>query len=213
MKIAAVADMHGDLRNVFRAIEACRPDLLLSCGDWGDLRETDPAAFRALPADVPVLTVYGNHDDIDFLSAAANNDGSPILMSPGEVRERDGLRFAGISGIWAKSHRKPYYVTDDDVAQIASGLAGRGVDVLVSHGCAIGLADTVPGGRHGGHRCFLNAFQVIAPRLYLCGHLHVAQEHVLNDGRIIVNVGYTCEGDYWTFEINQKEIEVRHHRL
>ena len=213
MRIVAVSDMHGDLKSVPQAIEASRPDLVLCCGDWGDPGDMDPGAFQGILAEAPVLTVYGNHDDLEFLSAAKNLDGSPLLLSPGEVRELHGLRFAGISGIWAKSHRKPYYVTDEDVARVASQLAGKGVDVLLSHGCAIGIADAVPGGRHGGHRCFLDAFRVISPRLYLCGHLHVAQERVLKDGRIIVNVGYTCEGDYWVFEIDRQNIEFQHHRL
>lgn len=213
MRIAAVSDMHGNLRSVSQVIEISRPDLVISCGDWGDPGEIDRDVFRAILAEVPVLTVYGNHDDLEFLSAAKNLDGSPVLLYPGEVCERDGLRFAGISGIWAKSHRQAYYVTDEDVAKSASLLAGRDVDVLLTHGCPIGLVDAVPGGRRGGQRCFLDAFHVISPRLYLCGHLHFPQKRVLKGGRIMVNLGYTCEGDYWTFELNRESIESQYHKL
>ncbi|HUV05795.1 MAG TPA: metallophosphoesterase [Armatimonadota bacterium] len=213
MRVIAVGDMHGELKYVFRAVEDARPDLLLCCGDWGDPAEMDPGALDAILAAAPVFTVYGNHDDLGLLSQVRNLDGDPVLLSAGEIRERDGLRFAGISGIWAKSHRQPHYVTDEDVATFASGLAGRGVDVLLSHGCPIGLADATPSGTRGGQRCFLDAFHVISPRLHLCGHLHVPQKRVLKDGRIIVNVGYTCEGDYWSFEINQEAIEVEYHKL
>jgi Icc-related predicted phosphoesterase len=56
------------------------------------------------------------------------------------------------------------------------------------------VADFTPTGRHGGQRCFLEAFKTVAPRLHLCGHLHVAQERVLKDGHKIINVGQTPEG-------------------
>ena len=92
------------------------------------------------------------------------------------------LRLAAIGGIWAKSHAKPHYVTDADVAQAAARIARSGpVDILLTHACPIGLADLTPTGRHGGQRCFLEAFNTIKPRVHLCGHLHVAQERVLKE--------------------------------
>ncbi|MHB0913437.1 MAG: metallophosphoesterase family protein [Armatimonadota bacterium] len=203
-RLLAVTDMHGDLRNVRLAIREASPDLVVSCGDWGE-RVTRGEIEEAL-GGVPALTVYGNHDDIDLLAEMG------LLLPPGEVREVGGLRFAGISGIWAKSHRERYYVTDEDVAEQAAKLAGKGVDVLLSHGCPVGIADTVPGGRHGGQRCFLEAFHTVRPRLYLCGHLHTAQHRGLKDGALVVNVGYTCRGDYWTFEITDT-VSWRQHKL
>ena len=37
-----------------------------------------------------------------------------------------GLNIAAIGGIWAKSHAKPHYVTDDDVAEAAGRIARSG---------------------------------------------------------------------------------------
>ena len=213
MRLIAISDMHGNLSAAYEAASASNPDLILSCGDWGDPGEINPDEFTHILSIAPVLTVYGNHDHMDLLSSARNTDGSPVLLSPGEVREIAGLRLAGISGIWAKSHRKPYFVTDEDVAHQASLIAGKRVDVLLTHGCPIGLADAVPGGRRGGQRCFLDAYHVIIPRVYLCGHLHFTQERNLSNGRVVINVGYTCEGDYWMLEIGPQEIEARHYRL
>jgi len=212
MKILAVSDMHGELGNVVRALDKSPADLLLCCGDWGDPDEIDEEIFTRILAHIPVLSVYGNHDDMELLSNAKNTDGSSVLLESGEVRRRDGLQLTGISGIWAKTHKEPYYITDEEVAQIAGALADAEVDVLLTHGCAIGLADAVPGGRRGGQRCFLNAFHAIAPRLYLCGHLHVPEKRVLKDGRTVVNVGYTHDGDYWTFDLNEESITAEHHR-
>jgi Icc-related predicted phosphoesterase len=213
MRITAISDMHGNLGSARAALDLTEPDLILCCGDWGDPGEVNPADLQSITAKARVLTVYGNHDDLDVLSAARNTDGSPALLSPGEIREVGGLRFAGISGIWAKSHQKPYYVTDEDVAHQASLLAGRGVDILLTHGCPIGLADGLPGGRRGGQRCFLDAFHAIMPRIHLCGHLHFPQMRNLSSGRVVVNVGYTCEGDYWVLQIGPQEVEARHYKL
>jgi uncharacterized protein len=123
-----------------------------------------------------------------------------------------GLRLAAIGGIWAKSHAKRHYVTDADVAEASARIVESGpVDILLTHGCPIGLADLTPTGRHGGQRCFLDAFKTIAPRLHLCGHLHVAQEHVLKDGRKVINVGASSEGSIVVVEFDEsrRSLEAR----
>ena len=107
-----------------------------------------------------------------------------------------GLTVAGISGIWAKSHRQPYYVTDEDVAeqaaQIAAGWAARPPPDAR-------LPDR-PGGSDAerpdtaASAAFLLANQVVAPKIHLCGHLHLAQERTLQDGRRVLNVGPSSEG-------------------
>ena len=86
-------------------------------------------------------------------------------------------------------------MTDQDVARFAREIAAAGpVDILLTHACPIGLADLTATGRHGGQRCFLDASNTIAPRLHLCGHLHVPQEKKLRDGRKVINVGATPQG-------------------
>ncbi len=193
--ILAVSDLHGDLNSVIEAVERFRPDALVSCGDWGDPGEVDEAALARIVARLPVATTFGNHDPVALLRRLRNGDGSPVLIGQGEVRPFAGLRVAAIGGIWAKSHRLPHYVTDDDVAGFAASIKTDGpVDLLLTHGCPAGLADLTPTGRHGGQRCFLNASHEVAPWVHLCGHLHVAQERALKDGRVILNVGATPEG-------------------
>jgi Icc-related predicted phosphoesterase len=194
-RILVVSDLHGDLACAQRACAHVRPDLILSCGDWGDPDEVDPSAFGALLEVAPIYTTFGNHDPLDFLAGRSNTDGTPVLMAQGQRQERGGIWLAAIGGIWAKSHAKRHYVTDADVADAADRIGRAGpVDILVTHGCPVGLADLTPSGRHGGQRCFLEANKVISPRLHLCGHLHVPQERALKDGRRIVNVGATPEG-------------------
>lgn len=203
MRILVVSDLHGDLGSVRRALDRVRPELILSCGDWGDPEEFDEPAFMALLATAPIHTTFGNHDPMERLGRLSNRDGSPVLLPQGERTDVNGLSVAAIGGIWAKSHRKPHYVTDDDVAAFADRIARSGpVEILITHGCPIGLADLTPSGRHGGQRCFLEANKTIAPRLHLCGHLHVAQERTLADGRRIINVGATPEGSIVVVEFD-----------
>src|SRR5262249_2945139 len=157
-----------------------------------------------------------NHDAIDVLSELRNLDGSSVLLGQGVAESVCGLRIGAIGGIWAKSHAKSFYVTDADVAKLAAQLArSRPIDILLTHGCPVGLADLTPSGSHGGQRCFLEASKAIAPRLHLCGHLHVAQERVLKDGRKVMNVGATPDGWYvdLRFDPSRNTIEAIQERL
>jgi Icc-related predicted phosphoesterase len=200
MKIVAVSDMHGRLGPVTTIVERERPDVLLSPGDWGDASEVDAADFQPFLERQPVLTTFGNHDNLELLPTLDNRDGSPILLENGTAREIAGLRIAGINGIWAKSHRKPFYITDEEVLAIARKLADQRIDILITHGCPIGMADLTPINTHGGKRCFTEAFARIQPALHLCGHLHRASSHRTRDGKLVVNVGFTHDGDYAVFD-------------
>ena len=195
MHILVVSDLHGDLKSAHRAVSFVQPDLILSCGDWGDPEEVDENELTGLLAVAPIYTTFGNHDPLDLLARLRNRDGSDVLLPQGKPVRAMGLRLAAIGGIWAKSHAKRHYVTDADVAEAATRIARSGpIDILLTHGCPVGLADLTPTGRHGGQRCFLDAFKIIAPRLHLCGHLHVPQERSLKDGQRILNVGETPAG-------------------
>jgi uncharacterized protein len=195
VRILVVSDLHGDLKSARRAVAFVQPDLILSCGDWGDPEQVDETDLDLLLAAAPVRTTFGNHDPLDLLERLKNRDGSAVLLAQGNRVDIGGLKLAAIGGIWAKSHAKRHYVTDADVAQVAARIARAGpVDILITHGCPVGMADSTPSGRRGGQRCFLDAFQAVAPRLHLCGHIHVPQEHVLKDGRKVMNVGQTPAG-------------------
>jgi Icc-related predicted phosphoesterase len=212
MRLLVVSDLHGVLDSARRAFDRVRPEVILSCGDWGDPEEVDEATFAALLAAAPIYTTFGNHDPMEILGCLQNRDGSPVLLPQGQATDVIGLKVAAIGGIWAKSHKKPHYVTDADVAEAASRIARSGpVDILLTHGCPIGLADRTESGRHGGQRCFLDANKTIAPRLHLCGHLHVAQERTLKDGRRIINVGATPEGSIVVIEFDpsSRDLEAR----
>jgi Icc-related predicted phosphoesterase len=205
MKILVISDLHGDFTCAVRACELARPELLLCCGDWGDADQVAANDLELFLEFCPLLTTFGNHDPLALLAATKNRDGSSVLLGQGEIRRVAGMSIASIGGIWAKSHRLPHYVTDQDVARFALEIATAGpVEILLTHACPVGLADVTPSGRHGGQRCFLNAFNTISPRLHLCGHLHVAQERAVRDGRKVINVGATPEGSIAVVEFDAR---------
>ncbi len=212
MKLIAVGDPHGDLANLWTVLDQERPDGLLCVGDWGDPGQIGAVVWDELLArGVPVLSVFGNHDDLPTLSTLRNRDGSPVLLGQGERRaDFCGVSVAGVSGIWAKSHRLPHYVTDEDVAGWAAQLAaGPPVDVLLTHGCPLGVADRTPSGRPGGQRCFLDLLKGVRPRLYLCGHLHVAQRRDLTDPlAAVLNTGEIPRGHYVVLTISENGGDV-----
>ena len=151
-----------------------------------------------------------------MLKELHNRDGTPVLLPQGDPLVVAGLHLAAIGGIWAKSHAKAHYVTDQDVALAAARAAKAGpIDILLTHGCPIGLADMTPSGRHGGQRRFLEANKTISPRLHFCGHLHLAQERVFKDGRKVINVGATPDGSYAIveFDAERHALEARLERL
>lgn len=226
MRLLAVGDLHGNTDLLFRLLDSEKPDGVLGVGDWGDAGQITPETWDALLSRVPVATVFGNHDDIPYLASLKNHDGSPVLLPQGKAGSFGdmtlagvstvapvksiiaaasfcGLRLAAISGIWAKSHKKDYWVTDEDVTgwakhlqtEIANGAPA--LDVLLTHGCPIGVADRTVSGRPGGQRCFLGLLQAVRPQVYLCGHLHVAQRRDLSDPPCaVINTGDLPRGSY-----------------
>jgi Icc-related predicted phosphoesterase len=210
MRLLAVSDLHGDLDSAWEALEAARPDALLSCGDWGDPDQVDLAQLERFTARLPVYTVFGNHDPLETLQEWRNRDGSPVLLKNGEPIQVGTLTLAGINGIWAKTRRKPYYVTDEEVdaAALRAAAQARSVDILLTHGCPSGVADLTGRNQHGGQRCFLRAFQTLRPRVYLTGHLHRAQEHRTRDGQVVRNVGQTPGGDATLITVSDDGLEV-----
>ena len=210
MRIVAISDLHGTLHPIYNIIDLEKPDLLLCAGDWGVASEIDESDFEAVTSQAHTLTVFGNHDHLELLPIIKNKDGSSILLDNGEARQCFGLSVAGINGIWAKSHKQPYYVTDDEVATAASNLKDENVDILITHGCPIGMADLTPIGTHGGQRCFTDAFRVVNPKLQICGHLHRKSSYQTKDGRVVLNIGFTKEGDYANLFTKAGAFEFEH---
>ncbi len=48
MQILVVSDLHGDLDSAHRAAKFVQPDMILSCGDWGDPDQVDENLLAGL---------------------------------------------------------------------------------------------------------------------------------------------------------------------
>lgn len=208
IRVLAIGDLHGHWGFLWQAVEEEKPDLLLSVGDWGDPGQVTETDFRRLLRQVLTYTVYGNHDDIALLSQLSNGDGTPVLLPAGVAVQVGGLRLAGISGIWAKSKKKPYYITDEQILHAARSIERKGVQILVTHACPVGLADVTPKGTHGGQRSLLDAFKIVQPLCHLCGHLHRPQMRTLKSGQIVLNAGFGAQGDYALLDVTPQSVSV-----
>lgn len=213
MKIVAVSDLHGDFNPLHRILDQEQPELLLCAGDWGKPEEVSEEAFRAILDRVATFTVFGNNDDLQRLANLQNSDGTPVLLENGEPRAMGELTLAGISGIRAKSHKKPWYITDEEVAAAARKVQGHKVAILITHECPIGMADLTPEGKHGGHRCFTEAFKIVQPRIHLCGHLHRQGTYQTRAGQAVINIGISGAGDYARLHFENSRVSYEATRL
>jgi len=188
VKVLVISDLHYNKR-VFHGIDESgawewlldivdyhRPDLLLSCGDWGPA--INPEEFYELLKRTIVLTIYGNHENMDALTRLYNvktNAYLPILMEDARVYEFSGLRIAGINGIIARKRKVKKGVprrTPEEFLNIAKKLEGRGVDILLMHETPY-LPELFPFMRDDcASRTALEAVRVVKPRLVFNGHMH-----------------------------------------
>ncbi len=142
--ILVVSDMHfeveyhhgtyqyGALEWLLGVIRRVKPNTLIGLGDWGTAWKDED--WEALTSLIPVMAIYGNHENIGLLQSVRNKDDTPVLMKDGEVLTLEDLRFGFINGIMAERlerlkpvPRKSQY----DFLRFAKSLVG--VDVLCTH--------------------------------------------------------------------------------
>ena len=188
MRVMIVSDLHYE-RRVFRGVDESRawewllsivdyhrPDLLLSCGDWGSA--INEGGFYKLLRRVIVLTIYGNHENMDVLRKMYNiktDNYLPILMEDGRVYELSGLRIAGISGIIASKRKVKKGVprrTPNEFLEVAKKFKEKKIDILLIHETPylpelfLFMKDDYTS------RTALEAVRVVKPRLVFNGHMH-----------------------------------------
>ena len=183
-----ISDLHYDMR-IFRGVdedkawewlvsivEYHKPDLLLSCGDWGTAINVEE--FYGLLKRTVVLSIYGNHENMDVLSKLYNVLPSkylPVLIEDGRVYEVYGLSIAGINGIISEKRRSRKGVPrkkPEEFLKIARELEGRGVDILLIHETPY-LPELFPSMRDTvASKTALKTIEVIKPKVVFNGHMH-----------------------------------------
>ena len=188
MKMMVISDLHYENRvshsiNESRAwswlvsiVNYHKPDLLLSCGDWGTaINENE---FHELLRKTTVLTIYGNHENMDVLTKLYNvkyDMHLPVLMEDAKVYELYGLRIAGINGIIASKKKVKKGVprkTPEEYLEYARKLEGKDIDILLIHETPY-LPDLFPFMRDDfTSRTALKAVEIVKPKIVINGHMH-----------------------------------------
>nr|WP_228430548.1 metallophosphoesterase [Baekduia soli] len=112
--------------------------------------------------EVPILGVYGNHDDGRYLGAANTTDLHLATATLG------GLTFTGFQGCVRYKRGAPLQYSQREASRLARGLPRA--DVLVTHSPPRGVHEE-PGDRaHEGFDGLRAYVEAVQPRLHLHGH-------------------------------------------
>lgn len=173
MRIAVVADIHGNvraLRAVMDDLKQVSPDSVLNLGDCvsGPLEAAETADVLI---SLAWTTIRGNHDR-QLLDRPAEKMGSSDRAAASEL----------------KNHHSAWLSTLDVTAEVE--------DLLLCHGTPdndlVYLLETVePDGRAriATRAEIARRLDGTSARVVLCGHSHMARVVTLDDGRLVVNPG------------------------
>ena len=188
MKIMVISDLHYDKR-IFHGIDESkawewllsivdyhRPDLLLSCGDWG--HDINREEFYELLKRTLVFSIYGDHENVNVLKSLYNirtDNQLPVLMEDGRVYRINNLNIAGTNGIIASERKVKKGVPRklaEDFIEIANKLRNEDIDILLIHEVPA-LKEVYPEIRvDHATRAVLEAIRIVKPKLVFNGHLH-----------------------------------------
>jgi Icc-related predicted phosphoesterase len=156
MRLLVLADEESWLP--LRAIvESHRPDVVVTLGDL------EPDVLDPLGRfPIPVLGVYGNHDDGRYLDAANTTN---LHLGTATI---DGVSFAGFEGSVRYTPGVPLQYTQQQASRLARRLPAA--DVLISHSPPRGIHEEPDDRAHEGFDGLRDYVQRVGPRLHLHGH-------------------------------------------
>lgn len=188
MKVMVISDLHFDKRVIhgideskvwswlLGIVDYHKPDLLLSCGDWGTAINYE--GFYDLLKRTIVLSIYGNHENLDVLSRLYNvktESYLPVLMEDGRLYEISKLRIAGVNGnihLKKRTRKGVPRGKPDDFLDVAEKLRKIKIDVLLVHETSY-LPEQFPFMRDSvGARTSLKLIETVKPKLVFNGHKH-----------------------------------------
>lgn len=169
-------------------------DLILACGDLPG----DYLGYLMDALDVPLVFVPGNHDPelagyrmsragLTLLAGLPARPPVPegAINADGRIVDVAGLRIAGLGGCM-RYGRGPNQYTERQqrrrahalrgrsmLARRRAGLAGPGVDILLTHAPPRGVGDE-PDLAHHGFDCYHALVAALRPALLLHGHVRPA---------------------------------------
>jgi uncharacterized protein len=157
MRLLAVADQEPHIPLV-RLVAHHQPDAVVLLGDlspdW-----LDPLGRFS---DLPIMGVYGNHDDGRYLEARNLTD---LHLCGVEVGP---LRFTGFEGCVQYRYGAPLQYTQKEARRMARRLPEA--DVLLSHAPPAGIHEEPDDRAHEGFEALRDYIERVQPRLALHGH-------------------------------------------
>jgi predicted phosphodiesterase len=189
MRFVAISDTHGQ----HQAVALPAGDVLVHAGDVSSRGRRDEvvdflAWFAATPFRYRIL-IAGNHD---FFFEDAPADEVASILPPEIVYLNDsGTTIDGVR-IWG-SPIQPWF--HDWAFNRQRGpeirkhwdLIPQGIDLLITHGPALGMLDRTVGQMDVGCEDLLAAIARTRPKVHLCGHIHEAYGQAERDGTLFIN--------------------------
>ncbi|RLE64622.1 MAG: hypothetical protein DRJ47_07135 [Thermoprotei archaeon] len=90
--------------------------------------------FEEIFSKTKFYMIYGNHDDMEWLSSLRNKDGTPALLRDAEIVRVGELRFGAINGIISLKRRSRKGVPrkkPDEFLYYALAVGRGGLDILL----------------------------------------------------------------------------------
>jgi Icc-related predicted phosphoesterase len=156
MRLLAIADQPPVLP-LSALVEAHRPELVVTLGDL-DADLLDPLGRY----DLPIVGVYGNHDDGRYLGAANATDLHLATATVGEIV------FAGFEGCVRYRPGAPLQYGQHEASRMLRRLPRA--DVLLSHAPPAGVHEEPDDRAHEGFAGLRAYIESHHPRLSLHGH-------------------------------------------
>ena len=172
MRILAFSDLHRDLSQAARLVEAATDsDLVIGAGDFASIHDGLEETIAALsPIEAPTLLVPGNNETEAALRAAAGGWEAATVLH-GEPANVDGTTFFGLgAGIPITPWDWSFDLSDDAAAEILAGCPEGAV--LILHSPPHGHVDSSSSGQHLGSVAIRDAIEARHPRVAVCGHIH-----------------------------------------
>jgi Icc-related predicted phosphoesterase len=156
MRLLAIADEETWLP-LGALVETHAPDVILTLGDL------EPDVLDPLGRyPVPVLGVYGNHDDGRYLDAANTTN---LHLAAAAV---DGVSFAGFEGCVRYTAGAALQYTQQQASRLARRIPRA--EILISHSPPRGIHEEPDDRAHQGFDGLRDYVTRVRPRLHLHGH-------------------------------------------
>ena len=156
MRLLAIADQDPWLP-LSALVESHSPDVIVTLGDL------TPDVLDPLGRyDVPILGVYGNHDDGRYLDAANTTN---LHLRSAQVGD---VTFAGFEGCVRYARGAPLQYTQKEASRLARKMPPA--DVLISHAPPRGVHEEPDDRAHEGFDGLRDYLVNVQPRLHLHGH-------------------------------------------